>query len=255
MSIDPEATAVVTGGNSGIGRAVAHALAGQDCQVVIAARDEGRGQAVVEEIEQDGGEALFVRTDVRESNQVERLMERAAEEGPLTYLFNNAGYEGPVAPPEHHSEDDVHQIVDTNLKGAFFGVQHAVPHMEEGGRVVNNASFAGTIPFEPGVLYGATKSGLIHLTQSLAAVHEETPLQFYAVCPYNTDAPMIERVAEDMGAPPAALGDMNPSGELADPEEVAEVVTDLFAGTRDLENGGALLVDKGPEVTPVNDSY
>jgi hypothetical protein len=62
---------------------------------------------------------------------------------------------------------------------------------------------------------------------------------------------MIERVAEDMGAPPAALGDMNPSGELADPEDVAEVVTDLFAGTRELENGGALLVDRGPEVTPV----
>lgn len=251
MSTSARATAVVTGGNSGIGRAVAKKLAHQDRKVLIAARDVERGKAVVEEIEQDGGEALFVRTDVREGPQVERLIKRAAEEGPLTCLFNNAGYEGPVGPPDRCREEDVHQIVDTNLKGAFFCVKHAVPYMTDGGRVVNNASFAGTIPFEPGALYGATKAGLIHLTQSLAAVYEEAPLQFYAVCPYNTDAPMIERVAEDMGAPTSALGDMNPSGELAEPEEVADVVTDLFTGSRDLENGGALLVDRGPEVTPV----
>jgi len=251
MSFSSDATAVVTGGNSGIGRAVAHALAREGCQVVLAARGAERGEAVAREIEQDGGTALFVGTDVRDSSHIERLMERAAKDGPIDYLFNNAGYEGPVAPPEHHSEDDVHQIVDTNLKGAFFCVRHAVPHMEEGGHVITNASFAGTIPFEPGVLYGATKAGLVHLTRSLAAVYEEEPYRFHTVCPYNTAAPMIERVAEDMGAPKSRLGDMNPSGELAPPEDIAEVVTGLFAGTRDLENGGALLIDRGPEVTSV----
>jgi NAD(P)-dependent dehydrogenase (short-subunit alcohol dehydrogenase family) len=251
MSIHTDATAIVTGGNSGIGRAVARGLARQGGTVIIAARDPARGEAVVEEIERDGGAALFVRTDVRKSGQVERLMDRAADEGPLTYLFNNAGYEGPVGPPEHCGEEDAHRIVDTNLKGAFFSVQHAVPHLADGGRVVTNASFAGTIPFEPGALYGATKAGLIHLTQSLATIYEDTSLHFYAVCPYNTDAPMIERVAEDMGAPKAALGEMNPSGTLVDPEDVAEVVTGLFSGSRELENGGALLVDRGPEVRAV----
>lgn len=251
MSISSDATAVITGGNSGIGRAVAQALARRGCRVILAARDEDRGEAVASEIADEEGEAQFVPTDVRDSGQVQRLMDRAAEEGPPTYLFNNAGYEGPVAPPHHHSEEDVHRIVDTNLKGAFFCVRHAVPHMEAGGHVVTTASFAGTVPFEPGVLYGATKAGLIHLTRSLASVYEDESLRFHALCPYNTDAPMIERVADDMGAPKSRLGRMNPSGELLRPDEVAQVVVELFDGLREPENGSALLVDRGPEVTPV----
>lgn len=243
------ATAVVTGGSSGIGRAVARRLAGQGARVVIAARDRERGGAAVEEIGREGGAATFVRADVRVPAQVASLFEDVARDGGgVDYLFNNAGYEGPVAPLHELPAGEVDRLVDTNLKGVIHVLREGIPHVSQGGCVVNNSSFLGTVPFPGGPVYAATKSAVIQLTESVAETYGGDGVRAYAVCPFNTDTPMIRRLAETGAVTLEQLAGMNPSGKLGDPEDVASVVADLMAGRRAEPSGSALLVDHGPAV-------
>lgn len=242
-------TAVVTGGNSGIGAAVARRLAADGALVVIAARDRSRGAAVVDEITGAGGEAHFVRVDVRNVGDVQALFEgvdRVA--GGLDVLFNNAGYEGPVAPLHELPAAEAERLVSTNLTGAIHVLRSAVPLMGDGACVVNNASFLGTVPFPGGPVYAATKAAVIHLTGSVAETYRDRGIRAYTVCPFNTDTPMIDRLVESGAVTRDQLAEMNPSGRLVDPEDVASVVVELLAGRRDEPTGSALLVDAGPRV-------
>lgn len=245
-------TAVVTGGNSGIGRAVARRLAAEGARVVVAARDRERGEETVSEIARDGGVATFVRTDVRVPAQVEALFDDVTRGSPgVDYLFNNAGYEGPVAPLHELPPGEVDLLVDTNLKGVIHVLREGMPRLSGDGCVVNNASFLGTVPFAGGPVYAATKAAVIHLTESVAETCGEAGTRAYSVCPFNTDTPMIRRLAETGAVSLDQLAGMNPSGELGDPEDVASVVVDLMAGRREEPSGSALLVDRGPSVERV----
>lgn len=241
-------TAIVTGGTSGIGRAVARRLASEGAQVVIAGRDRTRGAEAAREIRESGGSVRFVAADVRSPAEIDHLF---SEVDSLDYLFNNAGYEGPVAPLHQVPVEEIEQLVDTNLKGAIYVLRAGLPRLNEGGRVVNNASFLGTVPFAGGPVYGATKAALIRLTESVAEGYGDAGVRAFTVCPYNTDTPMIERLAQTDPISREQLAGMNPSGRLVDPEEVASVVLDLLAGRRDEPSGTALLIDAGPTVERV----
>lgn len=247
-----DSTAVVTGGNSGIGRAVARRLAGDGTRVVIAARDRSRGEQTVRDIEEGGGTARFVQADVRSPARVEDIFEAAGRKADgIDFLFNNAGYEGPVAPLHELPPEEVDLLIDTNLKGAIHVLRTGLPHMNEGGAVVNNASFLGTVPFAGGPVYAASKAALIHLTKSVAEAYRDHGIQAYAVCPYNTATPMIDRLAQAGVVDREQLAGMNPSGDLVEPEEIASVVFDLMTGRREGPPGTAFLIDRGPEIQQV----
>lgn len=241
-------TAVITGGTSGIGQAVARRLATEGARVVVAGRDRTRGAEAVQEIRQSGGSIRFVAADVGNPDEVDDLF---AEVDGLDYLFNNAGYEGPVAPLHQVPVEEIEQLVATNLKGAIYVLRAGLPHVNEGGRVVNNASFLGTVPFPDGSVYGATKAALIRLTESVAEGYRAAGVRAFTVCPYNTDTPMIERLAQTDPISREQLASMNPSGQLVEPDEVASVVVDLLRGRRDEPSGTALLIDAGPAVEQV----
>jgi NAD(P)-dependent dehydrogenase (short-subunit alcohol dehydrogenase family) len=163
--------ALVTGGGSGIGRAVALALAAEGYGVVLAGR---RRQALEETVAQAPGTGkpmMVVPTDVRQQPSVEALFEHIkAAFGRLDLLFNNAGSSAPPMPIEDLTLDQWKQVVDTNLTGAFLCTQAAVKLMKaqtpQGGRIINNGSISAHTPRPNSAAYTATKHGITGLTKS-----------------------------------------------------------------------------------------
>jgi NAD(P)-dependent dehydrogenase (short-subunit alcohol dehydrogenase family) len=157
--------AVVTGGASGIGRGIAHALAGQGMQLVIGDVEEGALQAAATELG-----ALGVRTDVRERAAVQALADAAVERfGAVHVVVNNAGI-GPFARLAALTEADWRWIVDVNLWGVLHGTSVFLPILEgnaEGGHIVNTASMAGLRPSPNLGAYAVTKYGVVGLTETL----------------------------------------------------------------------------------------
>ena len=240
-------TAVITGGTSGIGLAVARKLVEAGVNVIVAGRRAAEGHLAVATL---GGPTRFLQTDVRSEPDVQRLMNEAvAAFGGIDLLFNNAGVEGPLAPIDAYPVEALDDVLSTNLKGAFLCLKHAVPVMvaRGGGVVVSSASTVGTVlPFPMGALYGATKAALVSLTQAAAASYGPSGVHVYAICPWITDTPMIDRLTAHRPEAKAQFGGINPSGRIVSSDEVAGVVHGLFShSSPGWASGDGLLIDAG----------
>jgi NAD(P)-dependent dehydrogenase (short-subunit alcohol dehydrogenase family) len=241
--------AVITGGATGIGKAVATRLAAGGAKVVIAGRDHVRGKTSAYDLAKQGYDVKFLRTDVRIENAIGTLFDQAIEfYGGLDYLFNNAGVEGVLGPITASSEEVVDDVLAINLKGVFLCMKEVLPIFtrQGGGIIVNTSSFVGTVlPFPDAVLLGATQAGVISMTQSVAAGFAGENISVFAVCPWLTDTPMVDRLTKNEAVEKSRLIEMNPSGMAARPEDVANVVLAMFAGDPRFESGDAVLVDHG----------
>jgi NAD(P)-dependent dehydrogenase (short-subunit alcohol dehydrogenase family) len=162
---------VVTGGGTGIGRAVALALAGEGYSVVLAGRRKEPLEAVVAEGSKLGARMLGVPTDVGDPNAVKALFAQTVETfGRLDLLFNNAGSAAPAVPLEDVTFEQWKSVVDANLTGAFLCTQEAIKVMKSqqprGGRIVNNGSISAHAPRPNSAPYTTTKHGITGLTKS-----------------------------------------------------------------------------------------
>jgi NAD(P)-dependent dehydrogenase (short-subunit alcohol dehydrogenase family) len=241
--------AVVTGGATGIGKAVATRLAAAGASVVIAGRDLMRGKTSATDLARHGYQVRFFRTDVRIENAVTTLYDYAVDTfGGLDFLFNNAGIEGVLGPIEASSEEIIDDVLAINVKGMFLCMKQVLPLFvrQGGGTIVNTSSFVGTVlPFPEAVLLGATQAGVISMTQSVAKGFAGENINVFAVCPWLTDTPMVDRLTQHQVGEKSRLAGMNPSGRAATPEDVANVVLALFAGDTSFQSGDAVLVDHG----------
>jgi NAD(P)-dependent dehydrogenase (short-subunit alcohol dehydrogenase family) len=239
--------AVITGGATGIGHAVARALVSRGASVVLASRDRERGDQVARTVAAGSGRAVFERTDVSRERDVERLFQRAADAyGGVDFLFNNAGIEGPDDDLVVPGEGAVDELLGTNLKGVLLCLKHGLPRLvaRGGGIIVNTGCFIGTtLPFPRAVVYGATKAAVLSVTRSVAAGLTTHNIGVFAVCPWITDTPMVDRLARHSSAAKARFGQMNPSGRLVAPDDVAVAVLSIFTGESGLASGDAVLVD------------
>jgi len=244
-------TAVVTGGTSGIGAAIAHRLAAAGARVVISGRDAERGAAVVQAISDAGGEALFLTADVTRDADVAELARVAASEGPLDFWFSNAGAEGPIGPMETWTPEALREVVDANLTSVLSGLHHASTHMRRGGVIVNTASFVGTVlPVPIAVPYAAAKAGVVAAGRSAAPLLAEAGIDVFTLCPWVIDTPMVDRLTG--GAPDDKAGfaaGFAPSGRLTPVDDVAQAAVDLVTEQPRRASGEAILVDAGPTVT------
>jgi NAD(P)-dependent dehydrogenase (short-subunit alcohol dehydrogenase family) len=241
--------AVITGGSSGIGLAVARELCAVDTSVVVVARNEALGQAAVDDLPL--GMAEFVRADVSCEPDVAALFDRVRDRyGRLDFIFNGAGAEGAgVAPPDGWSDQHCDEVLSVNIKGVFLTIKHGVPLMlDSGGAIVNAASFVGTIvPILDAAIYGASKAAVISMTRAVAAGYADRGMRCYAVAPWVTDTPMIDRLTHGAGAEAKAgfAATFNPSGKLVAPREVSAIVCDMFLRPSAYSNGDIVLVDSG----------
>ncbi len=241
--------AVITGGGTGIGKAVATRLAAAGAKVLIAGRNHVRGKTSAYDLAQHGYEVKFLRTDVRIENAISGLFEQAIDlYGGLDYLFNNAGIEGVLGPISESSEEIIDDVLSINIKGVFLCMKQVLPLFTKqgGGIIVNTSSFVGTVmPFPDAILLGATQAGVISMTQSVAAGFASENIRVFAVCPWLTDTPMVDRLTHHQAEAKSRLAGMNPSGRAATPEDVANVVLAMFAGDPSFQSGDAVLVDHG----------
>ena len=251
MSALDRKVAVVTGGASGIGRAIAADLAAQGAQVVVADLDEREGNAFASNI---GG--MFQRTDVSSRDDCRTLIESTVREyGAVDILVNNAGLQH-VAPIEEFPEEKWDYIVRVMLVGAFYLTKYAIPHMyaKGWGRVINVSSVHGLVASPYKSAYVAAKHGLNGLTKAIALEAAEKGVTVNAICPSYVRTPLVEKqiadqarvqgisedaVIRDIMLAPAALK------RLLEPSEVAAYATFLCSDSAAGITGSLQVIDCG----------
>ena len=203
-------TAVITGGGSGIGKAIAERFAEQGANVILAARDLDRLEAAAAQI---GDAATAVRCDVTDESQIEALFAQVDEKyGPVDILVNNAGL---AAPGPTHELDLKHwqHVISVNLTGAFLGSKHALKRMipRKRGRILNIGSISGQMSRPHSAAYTSSKFGLDGLTRSMALDAREHGIAVSVLHPGNVDTDIWKGMREV-----AAIEGMVPLSDIAD---------------------------------------
>jgi NAD(P)-dependent dehydrogenase (short-subunit alcohol dehydrogenase family) len=188
------ATAIVTGGASGIGRALAEELAKRGCGVVLADLQIELAEEVASEIRVSGGKAKAVKIDVADFPAMERIVQETVERtGRLDYIFNNAGI-GMGGNVNHYGIEDWNQMIDVNLRGVINGIQAAYKIMvaQGFGHIINTASMAGLMPGPGSVAYTTTKHAVVGLSKSLRAEAAQMGVRVSVLCPGVIRTPILE---------------------------------------------------------------
>ena len=193
MDVLAKKVAIVTGASSGIGRATARLFAGEGARVVVSGRRSAELDALVSDIEAEGGQAIAVPGDIKHEQVAKALVDTAVDRfGGLDIAFNNAGMVGEIKPITEMSLDAWHEMLDTNLASAFLGAKYQVPAMlaRGGGSLIFTSSFVGYTAGLPGMAaYAASKAGQIGLVKALAAEYGPKGIRVNAVLPGGTDTP------------------------------------------------------------------
>jgi NAD(P)-dependent dehydrogenase (short-subunit alcohol dehydrogenase family) len=242
--------AIVTGAGTGIGRATALALAKEGARVVVANRNVDTGQGTATAIQAAGGNALFVQTDIAKDEDVQHLVDTVQDRfGKLDLLVNNAGILGDLTLAADSTEENWDRVVDTNLKGPWLCMKHAIPHMakQKRGVIVNVTSAAAIRSFQYLAIYSAAKAGLAALTRVAAVEYAPQGIHIKSVCVGGVRTPMT---APNMSTPEGAAGlaSMHPVNRVAEPEEIANAILWLCSAEGSFSIGPTLHVTGGMEI-------
>ena len=242
--------ALITGGTSGIGEATALLFAKEGAKVAITGRDEKRGHAVTARILESGGQAIFIRTDVRKADECRRAVDETLRAfKTLDILFNNAGvfYSHTTL---DCSEEEWDLQIDINLKGTFLMSKYALPTMIAQGRgvIINNSSGWGIVGGDAAVGYCASKGGVVLLTKAMAIDHGRQGIRVNCICPGDVDTPMLPEDARIRGQKwedyLAGCGN-RPLGRIGTADEIAKAALFLACDDSSFMTGAALVVDGG----------
>lgn len=242
--------ALVTGGASGIGRAIALLFAREGAAVCVVDMAEDGGRATAREIEQTGGRALFVLADVSRAADCESAALRThAELGGLHILCNAAGIIRRASVVET-SEAEWDQVMAVNVKSIFLLCKYAIPLMVAagGGAVVNVASGWGLVGGRKAASYCASKGAVVQLTKAMALDHGDRNVRVNCICPGDTDTAMLHNEAEQLGQPSErflAEAAERPLRRIGRPEDIAQAALYLASDAASFVTGAALVVDGG----------
>ncbi len=239
--------AVVTGGNGGIGLAMARGLGAAGARLVIAARDERKSQAAIDELRGLRYEAVAIQTDVADRDSVRSLVDASSTRfGRIDILINNAGINIRKA-PQDLALDEWRAVIDTNLTGAFLCAQAVYATMQRagGGKIVNVGSLLSMFGASFAPAYGASKGGVVQLTKSLAVAWAADGIQVNAVLPGWIDSEMSRAARQQVsGLEDRALA-RTPAGRFGVPDDVAGVAVFLSSRASDFITGASIPVDGG----------
>lgn len=241
--------ALITGGSSGIGRAAARLFAKEGAKVVIADINVEGGERTLRLVQDDGGEAQFVRTDISSRSDISNLIDQiVATFGQLDCAYNNAGVMGEMSTVVDLSEETWAQIMDTNLRGTWLCMKYQISQMlKQGfGTIVNTTASVGMRGAGPHrSAYATSKAGIVSLSKSAALEYAEYGLRINVICPSHTRTPMLERLFEMRPDLEADFIAQAPMGRIAVPEEVAEGALWLCSDASSFVTGHVLAIDGG----------
>ncbi len=248
--------ALVTGAGQGIGKAFALRLVQDGFAVAIADYNDATAQAVADEINQHGGQALAVKVDVSKRDQVFAAVEQARKGlGGFDVIVNNAGV-APSTPIEEIREDVIDKVYNINVKGVIWGIQAAVDAFKKeghGGKIINACSQAGHVGNPELAVYSSSKFAVRGLTQTAARDLAHLGITVNGYCPGIVKTPMwaeIDRQVSEAAGKPLGYGTQEFAkritlGRLSEPEDVAACVSYLAGPDSNYMTGQSLLIDGG----------
>jgi len=248
--------AIITGAGAGIGKATALLFTNEGAKVVVADNAISSGEETLSMIKRDGGEALFIKTDVSLEDDIKKMIEAAVDNyGKLDILFNNAGIADTLASTHEVNVSEWHRIININLNGVFLGMKYAIPEMLKigGGAIINASSLAGLVGVPRRATYCASKGGVIQLTKAAALEYAAKNIRVNCICPGFIWTPMQEtamrhestvdsKTLEEIKMQAISL---SPIGRFGKPEEVARAAVFLASDDASFITGVALPVDGG----------
>jgi NAD(P)-dependent dehydrogenase (short-subunit alcohol dehydrogenase family) len=238
---------LITGALTGIGRAAAIIFAQERARVVVSGRQEKQGQELVAELQALGAEAIFVRTDVRNDEEVRNLVDQTVKcFGRLDIAINNAGTEGLRGLVTEQTAESYAATFDTNVLGVLLSMKHELRVMlpKGSGSIVNVSSAYGSVGRGGASVYVASKHAVEGLTKSAALEVAETGVRVNVVAPGTTDTGMLTRFT-NTDENKAALVSTVPVKRLATSEEIAQVIAFVASANASYMTGASIPVDGG----------
>lgn len=236
-------TAIVTGGGSGIGKAIAQAFVREGAQVVIAGRDSKKLARAAEEI---GAGCLAVAADVSHAHEVQKLVSAALEKFKrINVLVNNAAVLLPGT-AESLSEKDFDQTFNVNVRGLWLLSRMALPHMRAGGggSIINIGSVLSLLGARNRVAYSASKGAVVAMTRAMALDHAAENIRVNCICPGIVETELVAKFNMDENARRQRVA-MHPMGRFGQPEDVASAAVFLASDESGWTTGSAITVDGG----------
>jgi NAD(P)-dependent dehydrogenase (short-subunit alcohol dehydrogenase family) len=238
---------LITGALTGIGRATAFAFANEGARMVVSGRSDDAGEALVTELRSLGGQAEFVRADVRHENEVQYLVDKTvARFGRLDVAVNNAGTEGKPGPITEQTAESYAATFDTNVLGVFLSMKHELRVMQAqgAGSIVNLSSTMGHRGAAGASLYTASKHAVEGLTKSAALEAAAFGVRVNAVAPGPIETEMLDRFTGNADRKAGLVAGV-PMKRVGRPEEIADAIVFAASGKASFISGQVIAVNGG----------
>lgn len=253
MGIHDNKIAIVTGGAQGIGRGIVDVLSSEGAKVCVADISKEHGESAVNQINENGGSAMFVEADFEKSDVPEKVVSECVNNfGTVNILVNNVGIQ-PLSSyknVEDTSEELWDSILNVNLKSYFLMSKYSIPHMRKNnkGSIVNISSVQGLQSMRLVPPYAASKGGVLSLTRQMSLDYASENIRVTAICPGTFNTPMVTNsISPDTDFDEAikGFGEAHPIGRIGNPEEIGYAVSFLSSDKAGFITGEYLVVDGG----------
>ncbi|MFH0795529.1 MAG: glucose 1-dehydrogenase [Candidatus Omnitrophota bacterium] len=241
--------AIVTGSSKGIGEGIARVFSQEGARVVITCRTENEGRKMADELGAPGKKAVFVKTDVKNSQEIQAMINATiATFGKIDILVNNAGYHLSKN-VEETSEEEWEFIINTNLRSTFLCSKYAIPHLRKTkGNIINISSMVGLVGQPNAGAYSATKGGQIAMTKNMAIDFAPDGIRVNVICPGWIQTPLVEDWFSQQKDPDAArkyIYGQHPLGRIGTIEECGKAALYLASDDAAFVTGITLNIDGG----------